>query len=102
MLCCDRLTIVMLSEFVYWSISFITESNTWSSGWVIIRPTDVVSRSGGNSLVVSIGPSVKIGNGKAVIRHAQARRRGVTPTSEKVPGTRVVDVIYEFSVGGVC
>lgn len=88
----------MLSEFVYSSISFITESNTLSLGWVIIRPTDVVSRSGGNSSVVSIGPSVNLEMKKAVIRHAaQARSRGVAPTSEKVPGTRVMDVIHEFS-----
>jgi hypothetical protein len=47
------------SGLVYWSISSIIELKTSSSGWVTMRPTEVVSRSGGNSSVVSIGPSAK-------------------------------------------
>jgi hypothetical protein len=88
----------MLSEFVYWSISFITESNTWSSGWVIIKPTDVVSRSGGNSSVVSIGPSVKLEIQKLLSDMHRQDAVAWHLTSEKVPGTRVMDVIHEFSV----
>ena len=53
------LAVAIPSGLVYWSISSIIEVKTASSGCVTMRPMEVVSRSAGNSFVVSIGPSAR-------------------------------------------
>ena len=53
------LAVAIPSRLVYLSISSIIEVKTASSGCVTMRPIEVVSRSAGNSFVVSIGPSAR-------------------------------------------
>ena len=84
------LAVAIPSGLVYWSISSIIEVKTASSGCVTMRPIEVVSRSAGNSFVVSIGPSAT-NLIRAKLDTVQWRLKD---TSEKVPGTRMMNEIH--------